>query len=101
DPAWVGHPRVGQIKRLGEQLPMLEADIVVIDLPSGTGALMLDLWLLADIKVAVVVPEPTSVELFYRLVRAAFVRQLKRDGLAETVKLSPAEQQEFESGIPS
>ena len=101
DPSWVAHPRVGQVKRLTERLPNLEADVVVIDLPPGTSSLMLELFLIADIRVAVVVPEPTSVELCYRLMRAAFVRQLKRADLAEAAKMSPAEQQEFESGIPS
>jgi len=101
DPSWIAHPRVGQIKRLAELLPQLEADVVVIDLPSGTNALLLELFLIADIKVSVVVPEPTSVELCYRLIRAAFIRELKRSGLSEAAKISAAEQQEFESGIPS
>lgn len=101
DPSWVAHPRVGQVKRLTERLPELDADVVVIDLPPGTSSLMLELFLIADIRVSVVVPEPTSVELCYRLLRAAFVRQLKRADLAEAAKMTPAEQQEFESGIPS
>lgn len=101
DPAWVANPRSGQIKQLATQIGELEADYVIIDLGPGTNGYTLDLFLLADVGVLVVVPEPTAVELGYRFMRAAFLRRLKHVGLAEAGKVPPQQLREFESGIPS
>ena len=67
------------------QVHTLDADLVVIDAGSGTSAFALDLALAADIAVLLSTPDPASVELFYRSVRAAFVRRLVQADLFSAV----------------
>ncbi len=101
DPVWVANPRTTQIKRLAEQVRELDADVVVVDLGSGTSGYILELFLLADVGVVVATPEPTSVELGYRFIRAAFLRRLRQSGLSEVGKFAAHELRDFESGMPS
>ena len=63
--------------RLVSQLRMLEADVVLIDLGAGTSDNVLDLFLLADVSILVVVPEPASIEVGYRFVKSALYRRLR------------------------
>ena len=56
----------------------LPAEYLVIDVGPGHGDLALDLMLLADVAVAVTVPEPPAIETTYRFLRAAFRRRLRR-----------------------
>ncbi len=101
DPLWVANPRTGQVKRLQEQVREIDADWVIIDLGPGTSTWALDLFLAADHGVLVVTPEPTAVELAYRFVRGAFLRQLRAAGLGEAGKVPTQQLREYESGIPS
>lgn len=64
------------IGSLIEQLRGLAADWVVLDLAPGLGDAALDLFVAADVAIAVAVPDPTSIELMHRFVKAAFVRRL-------------------------
>ena len=70
DPAWAANPTSAQLTRLRENIGRLSADYVVIDLGPGTTGATLDLWLMADAKVLVLTPEPTSIELAYRFLSA-------------------------------
>jgi flagellar biosynthesis protein FlhG len=79
DPLWVGNPRSAQINRLRNQLRKVDADYVIVDLGPGTSTGVLDLLLDADTSVLVAVPEPTSIELCYRVLRAAFARRMRGD----------------------
>jgi flagellar biosynthesis protein FlhG len=101
DPVWVANPRNTQVKRLVEQVGDLGAEFVVLDLGSGTSGFLLELFVLADVGVVIATPEPTSVELCYRFVRAAFLRRLRQTGLAEASKVPAHELREFEGGMPS
>ncbi len=65
--------------RLGTRLRALAADFVVVDLGSGTPRSLLDLWLEADLRVFVTLPEPMAVEGTYRFIRAAYARALLRE----------------------
>ena len=76
DPPWAANPRPGQVARLKEQIAGLDADYVVLDLGSGTGAPCLDLAEAADEVVVVLTPEPTSIELGYRWMCTALLRRL-------------------------
>lgn len=71
--------------QLGPQLGRLDADYVVVDLPSGSSRYVVDLFLAADLKLLVLLPEPPAVELACRLLRAAFGRSLQRTGLGALV----------------
>ena len=71
--------------RLSSQFSRLEADFVLVDLPAGSSRYVLDLFLGADARLLVVLPEPPAVELGYAFLRAALARRLERTGLGELV----------------
>ena len=83
DPAWVATPADRHVARIVEGVRELDADVVLIDLAAGTQSFILDIFLAADLGLLVAVPEPTSIELLYRFVRAAFMRRLEAAHLAE------------------
>ncbi len=62
--------------KLFRHLRRLEADHVILDLGAGTQYDTLDAFLLADVKVAVITPEPLSIENFYLFVKNLQFRQL-------------------------
>jgi flagellar biosynthesis protein FlhG len=70
---------------LAPQLGRLDADYVVVDLPSGCSRYVVDLFVAADIRLLVLLPEPPAVELACRLLRAAFARSLQRAGMGALV----------------
>ena len=63
-------------KRLMKQFRDLKADIVVIDIGAGTNFHALDFFLMADIHLAVAMPEPTSVLDLYRFIKLAAIRRV-------------------------
>jgi flagellar biosynthesis protein FlhG len=101
DPAWASNPKSAQINKLISRLRQIDADYVVIDLAAGTNGTTLDLFLIADVGIVVSVPEPTSVELAYRFLRAAFVRRLRKVGVGAATDIPAEELRPFEGGIPS
>jgi flagellar biosynthesis protein FlhG len=101
DPAWAANPRLNQLERLRDQVRELDADYVVLDLSPGTRENILDLFLDADTGIVVSSAEPTAVEMSYRLIKAAFVRSLRRADLGALGKMSVDEARECEGGIPA
>jgi len=97
DPAWVAAAPPEMIDHLSTELRTLPADWVVVDLGPGTAPWLLDLFLDAHIGVLCAVPDPTSIELMHRFMRAAFVRRLVRMELAELARA--AEVRAAEGGI--
>ncbi|MBT8493356.1 MAG: helix-turn-helix domain-containing protein [Deltaproteobacteria bacterium] len=85
-PPWTANPRPQQIATVAEQLRTIDADYVVLDLGSGTGASGLDLAEAADEVVLVATPEPTSVELAYRWMLTAFLRRLMSSEIADQAR---------------
>jgi flagellar biosynthesis protein FlhG len=80
------NPHHTQKVKLLRHLRAFDADYVVLDLGAGTSFNVLDFFLLADIGVVVLLPEPTSIENAYRFIKAAFFRRLQaapEDGFAE------------------
>lgn len=73
----VANLRPGDKALLVHEIRRLPVDYVIVDLGAGCSFSALDLFLLADIQVVVVVPEPTSIETTYRFVRSCFVRRAK------------------------
>ena len=86
-----------QLRQFAEQLHALPADWVVLDLPPGLGRTALELFLEADIQLLVAVPDPTSIELMHRFVKAAFLARLDRLGLGHLAILDG----DHEGGIAS
>lgn len=81
--AGLDEPLQGVLRRerradLGAKIRELDADFVVLDLGIGLSQSLLDVWLDADLRLFVTVPEPTAVEGTFRFVRATFFRMLQR-----------------------
>lgn len=83
DPAWIADIDLAQIQDLLAMVRELPSDWVVLDLGSGMGAGMLELFLGADVGIVAAVADPTSVELMHRFIRAAFLHRLRQLGLGE------------------
>jgi flagellar biosynthesis protein FlhG len=81
DPPSAAEPSMEHITSLAKKLRELPADWVVVDLPPGTSRTTLELFLQADIGVIAAVPDPTSIELLHRFLRAAFLHRLRQLGL--------------------
>lgn len=75
----VANLRPTQKERLLQQLRNIDADFVFLDVGAGTSFNVLDLFLVADDGVLLVVPEPTSVEAFYRFIKSAIIRLVRRE----------------------
>ena len=65
-----------QKRRFLSALRNMDADYIVIDLGAGTSYNTVDFFLLADIQLMVVIPEPTSIENAYRFIKNSFFRQV-------------------------
>lgn len=55
-----------------------KADFTILDLSAGTHTSTLDFFLMAQHKLVVFTPEPSSVENAYRFLKASFFRKLRR-----------------------
>ncbi len=97
DPLWAANPRPATKNRLINQIRELDVDYLICDLPPGSGFIALDFFLVAQVGILVMTPEPTSVENTFRFIKSAFLRRL-RD--VRVLERSPADRT-FEGGIPS
>lgn len=77
DPVGITNMRHMQKARLIRKFREIQADFVLLDLGAGTATNTLDFFLLADKKIVVVTPEPTSIENAYRFIKSAFYRMLR------------------------
>ncbi len=97
DPLWAANPRPATKNRLINQVRELDVDYLICDLPPGSGFIALDFFLVADVGVLVVMPEPTSVENTFRFIKSAFLRRLRDVRELESL----ATDRTFEGGIPA
>jgi flagellar biosynthesis protein FlhG len=94
--------RPGRKPRWARRLRQLDVDYVLLDLGCGTAPSTLDLFLGADQAVCVCTPEPPSVEGVYRLLKAVFLRSLRRSLFEDRFRLRLVERAESEVGaLPS
>jgi len=63
--------------RVMNQVRALDVDVVLIDLGAGSSYNILDFFLLSDVSILAVVPEPTSIENGYRFIKSALYRRLR------------------------
>jgi flagellar biosynthesis protein FlhG len=63
--------------RVMNHIRSLDVDVVLIDLGAGAAFHTLDFFLLSDVSVLAVVPEPTSIENGYRFIKSALYRRLR------------------------
>jgi len=101
DPPAAANVALESVRVLGQQLRELAADWVVVDLAPGTAASTLELFLAADVGVLVAVPDPTSIELMHRFLRAALIAHLERRGFGELVRAASGDPKRHEAGAPS
>jgi flagellar biosynthesis protein FlhG len=72
--------------RLLNRIRGLDVDIVLIDLGAGTSFNILDFFLISDVGMLAVVPEPTSIENSYRFIKSALYRRLRAVATTEGVR---------------
>jgi flagellar biosynthesis protein FlhG len=100
DPPSMADISADAARALAAQLRGLAADWVVVDLATGASAATLELFLAADIQLLVAAPDPTSIELMHRFVKAAFLARVASRGLGAVLdKLR--EPKHHEGGSPS
>jgi flagellar biosynthesis protein FlhG len=68
------------------QVRALDVDVVLIDLGAGTSYNILDFFLLSDVSILAVVPEPTSIENGYRFIKSALYRRLRAAAPTEGIR---------------
>jgi flagellar biosynthesis protein FlhG len=72
--------------RVLNHIRSLDVDVVLMDLGAGTSYNILDFFLVSDVSVLAVVPEPTSIENGYRFVKSALYRKLRGAARHERVR---------------
>jgi flagellar biosynthesis protein FlhG len=72
--------------RVMKQVRALDVDVVLIDLGAGTSYNILDFFLLSDVSILAVVPEPTSIENGYRFIKSALYRRLRAAAPTEGIR---------------
>jgi flagellar biosynthesis protein FlhG len=66
-----------QKMRVLNRVRTLDVDVVLIDIGAGTSYNILDFFLVSDVSILAVVPEPTSIENGYRFIKSALYRRLR------------------------
>lgn len=72
--------------RVLNRIRALDVDIVLIDLGAGTSFNILDFFLISDVGLLAVVPEPTSIENSYRFIKSALYRRLREVASTQGVR---------------
>jgi flagellar biosynthesis protein FlhG len=72
--------------RVMKQVRALDVDVVLIDLGAGTSYNIIDFFLLSDVSILAVVPEPTSIENGYRFIKSALYRRLRAAAPTEGIR---------------
>ena len=68
-----------QKSKLLSGLNRLETDYLIFDLGAGTTFHTIDFFLMSDVGIITLLPEPTSIENAYRFIRSAYYRHLRTD----------------------
>ncbi len=72
--------------RVLNRLRALDVDVVLIDLGAGTSHNIIDFFLVSDVSLLAVVPEPTSIENGYRFIKSALYRKLRGAAPTDAVR---------------
>ena len=70
--------KYAQKMRMLRQVCRINTDVVLMDLGGGTSYNVLDFFLVSDLGIVMMVPEPTSLENSYRFIKSAFYRMLRQ-----------------------
>ena len=74
----LANPHVAQKIKIINHIRKLDADYIVLDLGAGTSFNVLDFFLVAERKIVVLTPQPTSIQNAYSFVRNAVYRRLSK-----------------------
>ena len=69
--------KYAQKVRVLNRVRALDVDVILLDLGAGTSFNIIDFFLISDVGLLTVVPEPTSVENGYRFIKSALYRRLR------------------------
>ena len=69
--------KYAQKVRVLNRIRALDVDIILMDLGAGTSFNIIDFFLVSDVGILTVVPEPTSIENGYRFIKSALYRKLR------------------------
>lgn len=69
--------KYAQKVRVLNRIRSLDVDIILMDLGAGTSFNIIDFFLISDVGILTVVPEPTSIENGYRFIKSALYRRLR------------------------
>ncbi|HET7293018.1 MAG TPA: P-loop NTPase [Vicinamibacteria bacterium] len=72
--------------RVLNRIRSLEVDVLLLDLGAGTSYNIVDFFLVSDVGLLTVVPEPTSIENAYRFIKSALYRRLRNAARNEEVR---------------
>ena len=72
--------------RVLNRIRALDVDVVLLDLGAGTSFNIIDFFLISDVSILTVVPEPTSIENGYRFIKSALYRRLRNVATHEGVR---------------
>jgi len=75
----LANPKYFQKQRFIRELKNLQADSIILDLGAGANLNTLDLFLLADEKILVITPEPTSIYEAFGFIKVCLMRELNRN----------------------
>jgi flagellar biosynthesis protein FlhG len=78
--------KYAQKVRVLNRIRALDVDIVLMDLGAGTSFNIIDFFLVSDVGILTVVPEPTSIENGYRFIKSALYRKLRAAAPTEAVR---------------
>jgi flagellar biosynthesis protein FlhG len=74
----LANPKFAQKVKIIQNIFRLDADYIILDLGAGTSFNALDFFLVAHQKIAVLSPQPTSIQNAYAFVRNAVYRRLSQ-----------------------
>ena len=78
--------KYAQKVRVLNRIRALDVDIVLMDLGAGTSFNIIDFFLISDVGILTVVPEPTSIENGYRFIKSALYRRLRSAATNDAVR---------------
>jgi len=78
--------KYAQKVRVLNRIRSLEVDIILLDLGAGTSFNIIDFFLVSDVGILTVVPEPTSIENGYRFIKSALYRRLRAAAPSQAVR---------------
>lgn len=67
-----------QKMKILRSISRLQYDYILLDLGAGTSFNTIDFFTLSDSGIFICIPEPTSIENIYRLIRSVYVRKIRQ-----------------------